>query len=121
MLALIGSKWLDSRNEAGGRRLDDPNDFVRREVKAGLSRNIAVIPILIDDAQMPKESDLPDDLRPLVRRQNYRITYENFRRDVDELKTQIRKNLRKSWGWIFWVSSSFVLLVILLLIMYYLK
>jgi hypothetical protein len=32
------------------RRLDDPDDFVRIEVGAGLARGVRVIPVLIDGA-----------------------------------------------------------------------
>ena len=32
LLAVIGPKWLDVRNENGDRRLDNPDDFVRIEI-----------------------------------------------------------------------------------------
>ena len=38
VLAIIGPKWTDIRNEAGQRRLEDPDDFVRIELEAALSR-----------------------------------------------------------------------------------
>jgi hypothetical protein len=52
VLVVIGSNWLDSRNVGGVRRLDDPDDLVRREIAAGLQRNVPVIPVLVgrDDA-----------------------------------------------------------------------
>jgi len=34
MLVVIGPNWLDARDKAGVRRLDDPGDFVRLEVEA---------------------------------------------------------------------------------------
>ena len=36
LLALIGPEWLDVRSEDGGRRLDDVDDFVRREIVLAL-------------------------------------------------------------------------------------
>ncbi len=33
---LIGARWLDARDAAGRRRLDDPDDYVRHEVALGL-------------------------------------------------------------------------------------
>ena len=58
LLAVIGPNWLDARDEHGNRRLDDPNDFVRIEIAAALQRDIPVIPILLDNAKIPKASQL---------------------------------------------------------------
>ncbi len=44
LLAMIGPNWLDAQRESGGRRLDDPNDFVRIETATALRRGIPVIP-----------------------------------------------------------------------------
>ena len=58
LLAVIGPNWSDARDEDGKRRLDDPNDFVRLEIAAALQRDIPVIPILLDNAKIPKASQL---------------------------------------------------------------
>src|ERR1700746_2449154 len=57
LLAIIGPNWLDA-----------PDDFVAIEIAAALARDIRVIPVLVDGARMPKVSDLPKSLKPLVRR-----------------------------------------------------
>ena len=69
MLALIGDEWLRSPTRTGSRRLDDPSDFVRVEIETALKRDVRVIPILVDGAQMPRAAELPPGLAPLVRRQ----------------------------------------------------
>jgi TIR domain len=69
VLVVIGPHWLDVRNEAGQRRLNQPDDFVAIEIAAALARDIRVIPVLVDGASIPKTSELPDSLKPLVRRQ----------------------------------------------------
>jgi hypothetical protein len=68
LLALIGDRWLKIKDKEG-RRLDNPKDFVRLEIGAALSRNIRVIPILIDGATMPRAAQLPSSLAGLVDRQ----------------------------------------------------
>src|SRR5262249_59653454 len=59
LLAVIGSNWLNARDEDGNRRLDNPHDFVRIEIGAALQRNIPVIPILLDVAKLPKPTQRP--------------------------------------------------------------
>jgi hypothetical protein len=54
LLALIGDQWLTITDEDGRRRVDDPNDFVRVEIEAALTRKVRVIPILVDGARMPR-------------------------------------------------------------------
>jgi hypothetical protein len=66
-LVVIGKQWLDIRDEFGKRRLDDPNDFVRIEVASSLQRDSClVIPVLVDSSLMPRDIDLPADLRELA-------------------------------------------------------
>jgi len=62
LLAVIGPGWLTAPDEAGQRRLDDPDDLVRLEVEAALARDVRVIPVLVEDATMPRRKDLPEDL-----------------------------------------------------------
>ena len=40
----MGQQWLNIKDEAGNRRLDSSEDFVRIEIATALSRDIRVIP-----------------------------------------------------------------------------
>src|SRR5215207_7146283 len=51
LLAIIGPHWAAAAASAGGRRLENPNDFIRLEVAGALKRNVRVVPVLVDDAQ----------------------------------------------------------------------
>lgn len=84
-LALIGPSWLDSKDAAGKRRLDDPTDFVRQEIATALKRNIPVTPVLLQDAQMPSEQSLPDDLKDLAFRNGFELSHTRWRSDVREM------------------------------------
>jgi hypothetical protein len=66
LLALIGQEWLDVQDNDGGRRLDDPEDFVRREIALALEQGKKVIPVLFDDTPVPSRDRLPDLLHALA-------------------------------------------------------
>lgn len=78
LIVLIGDEWLSATDTGGRRRLDDPNDFIRLETGAALERDIRVVPVLLDGALMPHESDLPDTLKSLVRRQAVELTHKQW-------------------------------------------
>ena len=93
LLAVIGRIWLTSMDQSGRRRLDDSRDFVRLEIGGALKRGILVVPVLVDDAQIPSEAELPEDLRSLVRRQALSIRNERFHQDVGDLIENLQKAL----------------------------
>src|SRR5262249_24072718 len=51
------------------RRIDDPKDWLRREIVEALDHGLRVIPVLTDGVTLPTEQELPDDLSGLSRRQ----------------------------------------------------
>ncbi len=85
LVVVIGRHWLTSTNEQGQRRLEDPNDFVRLEIATALEKGTPVIPALVDGADMPREDDLPDILKPLPRQNGLEIGHTRFDTDVNRL------------------------------------
>src|SRR5262249_16819955 len=65
MLTVIGPDWLTAPAVNGTRRLDNPNDYVRREIETALGAGKPVIPLVVDDARLPTASDLPPCVREL--------------------------------------------------------
>lgn len=66
VLVLIGPRWLTIRDERGMRRLEQPGDFVRREVEGALLSGKPVVPLLLDGAAMPAAGELPPGLQRLA-------------------------------------------------------
>jgi hypothetical protein len=91
LLALIGDRWLTITDEDGRPRLDDPDDFVRLEIEAALTRNVRVIPILVAGAKMPRAAELPPSLAKLARRQALVLSPANF--DTSRLLRVLDKTL----------------------------
>lgn len=95
MLALIGPGWEHLLDEqTGERRLDQPGDWVRIEIAAALRREIRVIPVLIDRPRLPAERDLPEPLRPLLKRQAFPLHLEQgFEQGMLDLVAAIRPDM----------------------------
>jgi len=89
LLVVIGKRWPGVTAQ-GTRRIDDPNDFVRLEVKSGLERDgVRVIPVLVHGGSMPTADELPDDLKALVRRNAIELTDSRWKEDVGRLIAEL--------------------------------
>ncbi len=90
LVAIIGEHWLSASNDQG-RRIDDPDDYVRLEIATALKRNIRVIPVLVENASMPLASDLPEEIKALAHRNAIQLSHANFedgaKRLTDTLKS----------------------------------
>ncbi len=78
LLVLIGEKWQPER-------LQDPNDYVRAELLAAKQQGIALIPVLLDGAELPAESQLPAELCFLRSYQFHRLDGESNRAYLHDL------------------------------------
>ena len=95
ILGLIGPHWLEPT--AGSRRIDDPNDWVRRELEAALQRQEAlVIPVLLDGASAPGPADLPESIQALATLHAVVIVGEDLATDIDNLLKSIERGQRRA-------------------------
>lgn len=62
VLVIIGSRWLGPANN-GKFRIQQDDDPVRIEVEVAVESGAAVIPVLVEDAGVPRSDDLPDSLQ----------------------------------------------------------
>lgn len=91
LLALIGPNWLDIEDRATKkRRLDNPDDLVRKEIGDALKRKIPVTPVLVKDVAMPEKEQLPDELKKLADLQNFKLRHDRWNDDVRELANRLR-------------------------------
>lgn len=93
VVAVIGNEWLEARDEAGQRRIDDPADLVRREIEAALVQGKLVIPVLVEDAVMPKAGELPGRLAGLAARNALPISDARWDYDVGRLVQALERAL----------------------------
>ena len=86
VLVIIGRSWLSPEHTG-------PVDAVRSEVAAALAAGVSVVPLLIDGARMPPESDLPGDLVGLTRRNALVLEGTTWQTDVARLTSVLERRL----------------------------
>jgi len=91
VIVVIGPGWLSATNAEGRVRLQDPADFVRVEVAKALERHVRTVPVLVNRAVMPHEEELPEPLKPLIRRQAVELSDASWSSDVRELVDRIKR------------------------------
>jgi TIR domain len=91
LLVLIGREWMKMTDKSGTPRLNNPEDFVRLEILAGLEQKTVIIPVLLADAEMPSAQALPTPLQSFARRNAIEISDSRFHSDVDRLIEAIEK------------------------------
>ena len=91
-LVIIGPQWVSMTDAQGKRRLDDPNDFVRIEVEEALKNpKTRVIPVLVDNANMPVAEELPASIADLAYRNAVKVrTDPDFPHDMDVLTRHLK-------------------------------
>ena len=98
LISVIGPKWLEMADTDYRRRLDNPKDGVRLEIEWALKRKMSVIPLLINDTQMPQAEVLPRSLKTLTTLHAARLRHHFWlnRRDVARLVGDINQCLQKA-------------------------
>ena len=67
---------------------------MRVEIAAALDRDIRVIPVLVDGVSMPLLTELPENLKPLVRRNALQVNHHSFNADAYRLISQLELALK---------------------------
>jgi TIR domain len=91
---VIGRRWLAADPADGKPRLFRDDDVVRSEIKRLIKEEKAkaVFPVLVEGATLPEASDLPEDIRSLLRRQatsidnaGWEVTMARLIREVEQV------------------------------------
>jgi hypothetical protein len=91
---VIGRRWLAADPADEKPRLFRDDDVVRSEIKRLIKEEKAkaVFPVLVEGATLPEASDLPEDIRSLLRLQatsidnaGWEVTMVRLIREVEEM------------------------------------
>jgi hypothetical protein len=69
LLVVVGAGWEHATTPTGTRRLDDDQDWVRREIREAVDYQVPVVPVLVGARPPVAAADLPPDLRFLAEKQ----------------------------------------------------
>ncbi len=85
LLAVIGPRWVARARAARHSEHGGYDDWVHREIAEAFALGVRVIPVLVEDADLPKEDDLPADIAALSRCQAVRIRHTNVEDDLKRI------------------------------------
>jgi len=89
-IPIIGVRWMDLLK---ARQRSKDRDYVREEIAEALKRRIIFIPVRVGrDGQLPplpRDNELPAEIRDLARYQKHDVTHEHFPRDLKGLHDAI--------------------------------
>jgi TIR domain len=86
VIAVIGKNWVGETTERGERSIDNPRDYIRIEIESALERDIPIIPLIVQNASIPSDEDLPPSLKELSYRSGMSISNDpHFHTDMDRL------------------------------------
>jgi len=93
VLVVIGPRWLEARSQDGTRRIDDPADYVRREIEMALSSDAAVVPLLVEGAALPAPDSVPTSVKALALRNDWELSDRRWDSDTQDLIKHLEQGL----------------------------
>ena len=93
MVVLVGPDW-NPVTDRGLRRLDDEDDFVRKELRYAVDVGVGIVPVLVEGATMPSAATLPTDIREFAYRTTCVIHQTRFEDDMRAVVTALRAFVR---------------------------
>ncbi len=91
LIVAIGKNWLKVQDKNYRRRIDNEDDWVRKEIEYAISRKIEILPLLLG-GEIPTAEALPDSLKRLSEIQFQSVSALNWREDIAKLICYLKEN-----------------------------
>ncbi len=95
VVAVVGPNWLPASARGPGKS-DHTEDYVFREIATAFARGVEVIPVLVAGAAVPPQSELPDELADLTRRQMYAVNDTAFAASLARLIRAVERSAART-------------------------
>ena len=89
LLVLIGKEWSGARDSKGNRRIDNPDDPIRLEIADAIRDNATLIPLLLENAEMPAASELPQELAAISEINALKLRDGDWENDVSKISRRL--------------------------------
>ncbi|MGH1362721.1 MAG: SUMF1/EgtB/PvdO family nonheme iron enzyme [Calditrichia bacterium] len=93
VLVLIDNWFDEFTNSDGDRLIDKPDDELRLKIEIAMRLDIPIIPVLVNNADMPPGDELPESIYTLTERQAIRMSNEYFEDDLAALVQTLNDRL----------------------------
>jgi TIR domain len=110
LIAVIGRDWLTVSDSSGQPKLHNPRDWLTVEIATALRMNKVVIPVLVENADMPSEDALPDPLKPVAYIHALKTSEQDWDYHVGLLIRTIEDNTDLRPGDI-WTTVAYALMI----------
>lgn len=103
VLVVIGPGWLTATyREDSRRRIDDPTDLVRTELRTAIRLQKFMVPVLVGDAVMPDAAMLPPEIAPLAELNCVSLGDATWNQDIAQL-TKLLDEKQRASRWTRWL------------------
>jgi pterin-4a-carbinolamine dehydratase len=93
LIALIGPQWVKMFDPTSGQRLlDDPEDWVRREIEHAIAHKLPMIPLLVQGAVLPDVRLIPPSLAPLFKHVALEVRETSWAGDCTRLVERLEES-----------------------------
>ena len=93
VLVVIGPNWTRALRERQSTSFGNTLDFVGTEISLALSQNLLTVPVLVDGANLPSETEVPESMRDLFSRNAFFISNSRWHADVTKLNESLDRLL----------------------------
>jgi len=87
VIVLIGKRWLE--RDAGMPRFGEEQDVITQEIRFAMASKLPIVPVLVDGACMPGESQLPAPLASLSSLNAIDLRHTSFDRDLQAVNDHL--------------------------------
>ncbi len=90
-VVLIGKDWMQTESGGFQPRIHEPGDRVRIEIELAIKHNVAIFPVLVQGAAMPREKELPQSIVSFSRRNASPLDAHTFDHHMEQVLNDLAR------------------------------